>query len=241
MERQPAEAVRNNALATASLARICQDEGVGHFVLISTDKAVAPTSAMGASKRLAEKAVLAAQQAAGNQTRFSVVRFGNVLGSSGSVVPLFTHQIARGGPVTVTDPEITRYFMTIPEAVGLVLFSAALAGGGDTFLLDMGESIKIDLLARRMISLSGFVPDRDIQIVYTGLRPGEKLYEELNHADEPLEPTRHPRIRRVQAPLPDPQCVQSVLEDLKGAQAESASDYKRRLQSHLPDYVPDFG
>lgn len=200
VEHNPVEGLSNNAFGTLITARLAAESGVAHFVLISTDKAVRPTNIMGASKRLAEMA-LQALQPESPDTTFSMVRFGNVLGSSGSVVPLFRRQIAEGGPVTVTHPDITRYFMTIPEAVELVIQAGSMAKGGDVFVLDMGEPIKIAYLARRMIHLSGLEvcdeshPDGDIEIIYTGLRPGEKLFEELLIGDS-VSGTNHPRILR---------------------------------------------
>jgi len=199
VEHNVIEGVRNNVFGTWATARAAIASGVDTFVLISTDKAVRPTNVMGASKRVAELVLQAL--ATENRTRFCMVRFGNVLGSSGSVVPLFRDQIRRGGPVTVTHPEIIRYFMTIPEAAQLVIQAAAMAEGGDVFLLDMGEPVRIADLAKRMIHLMGFHertpehPRGDIEIVFTGLRPGEKLYEELLVGDQAL-PTEHPRIMR---------------------------------------------
>jgi FlaA1/EpsC-like NDP-sugar epimerase len=204
VEDNPTEGIKNNVFGTMTTAKAALAANVSDFVLISTDKAVRPTNVMGASKRLAEMVLqaMAAQHTGSNKsTRFSMVRFGNVLGSSGSVVPKFRQQIRDGGPVTVTDPEVTRYFMTIPEAAQLVIQAGAMAKGGDVYVLDMGESVKIIDLARRMIDLSGLTlktpanPNGDIEIEITGLRPGEKLYEELLIGDNP-QSTTHPRIMR---------------------------------------------
>lgn len=200
VEHNPAEGVRNNVVGTWTTARLSAEFGVRDFVLISTDKAVRPTNVMGASKRLAEMVLqgLAQERSA---TRFSMVRFGNVLGSSGSVVPLFRQQIRDGGPITLTHADITRFFMTIPEAAQLVIQAGAMAVGGDVFVLDMGAPVRIIDLARRMVKLSGMTvrdeanPDGDISIAITGLRPGEKLYEELLIGDNP-SPTEHPRIMK---------------------------------------------
>jgi FlaA1/EpsC-like NDP-sugar epimerase len=240
MERQPCEAIKNNTFGTAQLARLASEHEVERFVLISTDKAINPTSVMGCSKRLAEKALQARQRTPGNKTRFLAVRFGNVLGSSGSVIPTFRRQIARGGPVTVTHPEMTRYFMTIPEAVGLVLQTATLGTGGEIFILDMGKPVKIIDMARQMIELSGFKPDVDIEIRITGLRPGEKLYEELRHTDESHETTVHPRVYRLKA-APD-----SVAERDDGwltalrvvADTGNAAEIKAAMKRLVPEYTP---
>lgn len=200
VEHNPAEGIKNNVLGTLKTAQAASENGVADFVLISTDKAVRPTNIMGASKRLAEMA-LQALSATRQQTKFSMVRFGNVLGSSGSVVPKFRQQIREGGPITLTHPDITRYFMTIPEAAQLVIQAGAMAKGGDVFVLDMGEPVKIIDLACRMIELSGLSvkndenPEGDIEIAITGLRPGEKLYEELLIGDNP-KPTAHQRIMK---------------------------------------------
>ncbi|WP_435686392.1 polysaccharide biosynthesis protein, partial [Sedimenticola selenatireducens] len=200
VEHNPAEGVRNNVFGTLTAARVAAEQGVTDFVLISTDKAVRPTNIMGASKRLAE-IVLQALAVESPRTKFSMVRFGNVLGSSGSVVPKFRQQIRDGGPITLTHADITRYFMTIPEAAQLVIQAGAMAKGGDVFVLDMGQPVKILDLARRMVELSGLTvqddanPDGDIDIQITGLRPGEKLYEELLIGDNP-ETTSHPRIMK---------------------------------------------
>jgi FlaA1/EpsC-like NDP-sugar epimerase len=200
VEGNPGEGILNNVFGTLHMAQAALAHGVSRFVLVSTDKAVRPTNVMGASKRMAEL-VLQALALQDGKTCFSMVRFGNVLGSSGSVVPLFRRQLASGGPLTVTHAEVTRYFMTIPEAAQLVLQAGAMAVGGDVFVLDMGEPVKIMDLARRMVQLSGLRvrdaahPDGDIDITITGLRPGEKLYEELLIGDNP-EPTAHPRIMK---------------------------------------------
>lgn len=192
MEKNPAEAIKNNVLGTKNVAECSHQYGVQRFVMISSDKAVNPTSIMGASKRLAEMIIQGMDRV--SHTRFAAVRFGNVLGSRGSVIPLFKRQIQRGEAVTVTHPEMIRYFMTIPEAAHLVIQAGALAEGGETFILDMGEPVKIVDLARDMIRLSGLVPERDIPIVYTGMRPGEKLFEELLTDEEGLSVTKHDRI-----------------------------------------------
>ena len=200
VEDNPGEGILNNVFGTLNLAQAALHSGTRRFVLISTDKAVRPTNVMGASKRMAEL-VLQALAMQNPATCFSMVRFGNVLGSSGSVVPLFRRQLADGGPLTVTHAEVTRYFMTIPEAAQLVLQAGAMAVGGDVFVLDMGEPVKIIDLARRMVELSGLRvrdaghPDGDIEITVTGLRPGEKLYEELLIGDNP-EATAHTRIMK---------------------------------------------
>jgi FlaA1/EpsC-like NDP-sugar epimerase len=192
MEENPTEAIRNNTLATRKIGKIAGECGAEVFVLISTDKAVRPTSVMGASKRLAE---LVVQDLDGRHaTRFLAVRFGNVLGSTGSVIPIFREQIRAGGPVTVTHPEMVRFFMTIPEASQLVLQAGAMGKGGEIFILDMGEPVKIVDLARDMISLSGLRPGEDIEIVFTGTRPGEKLYEEVSTTGENVARTGHPKI-----------------------------------------------
>jgi len=237
MERQPGEALKNNTLATAGLARLADEHGVERFIFISTDKAINPTSVMGCSKRLAEKALQARQRAAGNRTAFLAVRFGNVLGSSGSVIPTFKRQIAQGGPVTVTHGEMTRYFMTIPEAVGLVLQTATIGQGGEIFILDMGQPVKIIDMARQMIELSGYRPGVDIEIKITGLRPGEKLYEELRHTDETHEPTSHPRIFKLRSE-PGPEDAEVWLGELRQAAAGSAATLKQVMRRQVPEYTP---
>ncbi len=204
MESHPLQSVRNNALGTRSLAQVACETGVERFVLISTDKAVSPQTVMGQSKALCEWIVEALGAREGNGTKLMAVRFGNVLGSSGSVIPIFRGQIERGGPVTVTDPEMTRYFMTIPEAVSLVVQAGGMGSSGQVFVLDMGKPVKIVDLAHNMIRLSGKEPGRDIEILVTGIRPGEKLHEELWGEHETVSPTEHPKIRKLTGPRIDP-------------------------------------
>jgi FlaA1/EpsC-like NDP-sugar epimerase len=240
MESQPGEALKNNTLATARLAHLALEHRVERFLLISTDKAINPTSVMGASKRLAEmylQALAAAQR--DGATRFIAVRFGNVLGSSGSVIPTFTRQIAEGGPVTVTHPEVTRYFMTIPEAVGLVLQATFMGQGGEIFVLDMGRPVKIVDLARQLIELHGLRPDEDIEIRFTGLRPGEKLFEELSHHRENHAPTTHPKVMRfVGEPVPLEQ-LQAALATLeRQLHTLERNQLKLRLKELVPEYEP---
>lgn len=240
MESQPGEAIKNNALGTLRLAETCRRHGTERFVLISTDKAINPTSVMGASKRLAEMCVQSLHARHPNGTRFMAVRFGNVLGSSGSVVPVFSKQIAAGGPVKVTHPDMRRYFMTIPEAVGLVLQSAALGSGGEIFMLDMGQPVRIVDLARQLIELSGFVPDRDIRIEFTGLRPGEKLFEELNYGSEKLTPTRHPKITRLQCEPPPYEWVRGLVHEMAEHSGRLEPDEtKLILKNAVPEYRPE--
>jgi FlaA1/EpsC-like NDP-sugar epimerase len=239
MERQPTEAIKNNSIATARLAHMALAFKVERFLMISTDKAVNPTSVMGASKRLAEVYLQALSQAHPKGTRFICVRFGNVLGSSGSVVPTFARQIAAGGPVTVTHPEMVRYFMTIPEAVGLVLQSCAQGGGGEIFVLDMGQPVKIATLARQMIELSGYRPEVDIEIKYVGLRPGEKLFEELKFQGESYRPTRHPRIIRfLQQPQHLARCQAELARIEAGLYAMDAAEVKKWILQLVPEYTP---
>ncbi len=295
MERQPVEALRNNSMGTRLLGEIAAEYGVESFVLISTDKAINPTSLMGASKRLAEihlqaiqarirgggqgargrdsasslpgherrqetRAAISGQQAAQalhatarveskdskptisaqpKLTKFIAVRFGNVLGSSGSVVPIFKKQIAAGGPVTVTHPDVTRYFMTIPEAVGLVMQAAVLGQGGEIFVLDMGQPVKIADLAKQMIELSGFTVGEDIEIKFTGLKPGEKLYEELQHHDESHLPTEHPRIMRF-VPKGDATSASArAIDQLEPILFTSGpNSIKQQLKAIVPEYAP---
>ncbi|MDR0534838.1 MAG: polysaccharide biosynthesis protein [Puniceicoccales bacterium] len=280
MERQPWEAIRNNTLGTRLLIELAVEYGVARFILISTDKAINPTSVMGATKRMAEiylqarqttipaetphpapPAQAAAQGATpretadGNpktsdaatapsppvpRTRLMAVRFGNVLGSSGSVVPIFSRQIANGGPVRVTHPDVTRYFMTIPEAVGLVLQCAVLGKGGEIFVLNMGKPVKIAELARQMIELSNLRPDIDIAIEYTGLRPGEKLYEELRYTEEAHAPTTHADIMRFTPSHPDDLALitNSLSLFTSNIYGNSANDLKLAIKKIVPEYHP---
>ena len=238
-ERQPAEVVKNNTLGTRALADLASEFAVERFVFISTDKAINPTSVMGASKRLAEIYIQSKQMESLNSTRFIAVRFGNVLGSSGSVVPIFRKQITRGGPVTVTHPEVSRYFMTVTEAVGLVLQSATQGSGGEIFVLDMGSQVKIVDLARQMIELSGFRPEIDIEIEYIGLRPGEKLYEEVQHGGETLEETPHPRISRLLSEARPNDAVDQFFEMLPDAlNGTKTEQLKKTLKEFVPEYEP---
>ena len=239
MECNPTEAIKNNILGTRNVADACCLFDVAEFVLISTDKAVNPSSIMGASKRVAELYVQALNGQAGCKTQFKAVRFGNVLGSSGSVIPTFRKQIAMGGPVTVTHPDMTRYFMTIPEASQLVLQAAATGQGGQIFLLDMGEPVKIVDLARQMITLSGFRPDEDIDIQFTGVRPGEKLFEELRTEGENIEPTTHPKIN-IWKSSPRPwQQISAAIEELSLLQnCPSHSRIVQAIQKIVPEYQP---
>ena len=243
VEDNPGEGVRNNVFGTLHMAQAAVAAGVHRFVLISTDKAVRPTNIMGATKRMAEL-VLQAFAQAHPQTLFSMVRFGNVLGSSGSVVPLFRKQLASGGPLTVTHPEVTRYFMTIPEAAQLVLQAGAMGQGGDVFVLDMGEPVRIMDLARRMLHLSGLTertaehPMGDIEIAVTGLRPGEKLYEELLIGDNP-EPTEHPRIMKAREPFLQWAALEAELQVLlKAANQNQVEAIKGVFLRHVQGYQP---
>ncbi|CAB3760209.1 polysaccharide biosynthesis protein [Paraburkholderia humisilvae] len=237
MEEQNAwQAVRNNVLGTYRVARAAIRHGVKHFVLISTDKAVNPTNVMGASKRLAEMACQALQQTT-TRTKLETVRFGNVLGSAGSVIPKFQQQIAKGGPVTVTHPEITRFFMTIPEASQLVLQASSMGRGGEIFVLDMGQPVKIVDLARDLIRLYGFTEEQ-VQIVFTGLRPGEKLYEELLADDEATVRTPHPKLRIARAREVPNNLLDELLPWLMQNRVLQDDEVRRDLRRWVPEYQP---
>ena len=269
MEDSPCEAIKNNVLGTYKVAFSALTHGCRRFLLISTDKAVNPTNIMGASKRLCEMVIQTMDKVAHSgdvsilphvdshtgahqshfqlpadaiRTEFVAVRFGNVLGSNGSVIPLFKRQIAEGGPVTVTHPDIIRYFMTIPEAVSLVLQSATYAHGGEIFVLDMGEPMKIDALARNLIKLAGFKPDVDIKIQYTGLRPGEKLYEEKLMSEEGLRKTENKLIHIAQPIEMDTQVFLGHLAELIEASGSNNSDVIRQVVLRaVPTYHPEKG
>lgn len=236
MESNPLEALKNNVVATRGLAELSAEFGVERFIYVSTDKAVHPTSVMGATKRLGERLV---KSMSPGRTRFMAVRFGNVLASDGSVVPTFRRQITAGGPVTVTHPEATRYFMTIHEAVQLVLTAGAMGDGGETFLLRMGEPVRIVDLAKNLIELSGLVPDKDIRIVFTGLRPGEKLQEELQSSQEVALPTSSEKIMVLTGVEPLGESGWRSLGEMEQSLAEGRSTEAIRLFRLLvPDYVP---
>ena len=234
MEACPREALHNNVFGTLNTVRIADEFGVKRFIFISTDKAVNPTSVMGATKRMGE--MVMQYYAAHSQTVFSAVRFGNVLGSNGSVIPLFKRQIAAGGPVTVTHPDIERFFMTIPEAARLVIQAGGMAKGGEIFILDMGEPVKIVDLAKGLIQLSGLTPDQDIKIVFTGLREGEKLYEELLMSEETTVPTHHRSIMISKGREVSFENIESKLAELRGALQGTDEQAIRMLEEAVPTY-----
>jgi len=235
MEKNPMEAIRVNVLGTRNMANLSVEFGVNKFVMVSTDKAVNPTNVMGASKRFAEIYVQSLNSHV--KTQFITTRFGNVLGSNGSVIPLFEKQIAKGGPITVTHEDITRFFMTIPEACRLVLEAGSMGNGGEIFVFDMGESVKIVDLAKKMIRLSGLELGKDIQIQYTGLRPGEKLFEELLNKEENTKPTHHHKILIANIKSYEKQRVDDVIDLLKEALAKQDSfELVRLLKSLIPEY-----
>ncbi len=237
MEENPHEAIRVNVGGTKIMARLAVIYGVKKFVLISTDKAVNPANIMGVSKRLCEMIIQLKAQKPGNRTQFIVTRFGNVLGSNGSVIPIFSQQIETGGPVTVTHPEISRYFMTIPEACQLVLEAGFMGKGGEIFVFDMGKPVKIIDLAKQMIRLSGFVPEKDIKIEFTGLRPGEKLYEELLSDQETTKPTHHPKIKiaRVEK-LDEAESLARIDNLLNNLYSLTKQDVVNYCQELVPEY-----
>ena len=236
MERNCFQAVTNNVFGTYNVALVAQQYGVKRFVLISSDKAVNPTNIMGTTKRVAELILLGLQK---STTRFCAVRFGNVLGSNGSVLPIFEQQLARGGPLTVTHPDAQRYFMTIPEAAQLVLQASAMGHGGEIFVLDMGEPVKITDLATNLIRFAGFEPDREIKIIFTGLRPGEKLYEELSFNDERIKPTSHEAIRVFDGGQVKFEQIRMWLDALSAAlEAKNAHHLIQSLLAMVPEYSP---
>ncbi|MFM1914254.1 MAG: hypothetical protein RIR51_2107, partial [Bacteroidota bacterium] len=238
MEANPYESIRNNVFGTKILADISVENNVSKFVMISTDKAVNPTNVMGATKRLAEMYTQSYNHIEGIHTKFIATRFGNVLGSNGSVIPLFRKQIELGGPITITHPEITRYFMTIPEACELVLEAGTMGGGGEVFVFDMGESVKIIDLAKKMITLSGLTLGKDIEIKITGLRPGEKLYEELLSNDENTLPTHHDKILIAKVNTLSHSEIEIALSDLESLiQFGSHFQIVSKLKEIIPEYL----
>ncbi len=236
MEAHPEEAVKNNVTGTRNVARLADEFGADRFILISSDKAVRPTNVMGATKRLAEMIVFSLART--SSTKFMAVRFGNVLGSRGSVVPLFKKQIAAGGPITITSPDVTRYFMTIPEAVSLVIQAGSLNQQRHLFLLDMGQPVRIEDLARNLIRLSGFEPDKDIKIVFTGLRPGEKLKEELLTDGEDVKSTD---IGKIFVTQPEEVDVDTLRRQLAELERLAEANDAQGIRTKLPDLVPDYG
>lgn len=239
LEIQPWKALENNIMGTLNLVEVAENFGVERFVLVSTDKAVRSANVMGASKRVAEMIALNGNSCQTSRTQFMAVRFGNVVGSVGSVVPLFKKQIEEGGPVTVTHPDVTRFFMTIREAAQLILQAGAMGQGGETFILDMGTPVKIVDMARDLIRLSGFEPDVDIKIEFIGLRPGEKLYEELITADEDARPTQHPKILMLKGSACNLELLKGKIQELSAlAVTQDAARIRSKLQEIVPDYTP---
>jgi FlaA1/EpsC-like NDP-sugar epimerase len=236
MEGNPGEAIKNNVIGTRNMADAADRFGADDFVMISTDKAVNPTSIMGSSKRIAEMYIQDLNNT--SKTHFVTVRFGNVLGSNGSVIPIFNKQIKDGGPVTVTHPEMTRYFMTIPEASQLVLQAATMGTGGEIFLLDMGEPVKIVDLARELITLSGFRPGEDIEIEFSGLRPGEKLFEELSIEGEDMIPTKHPKIAIWKTITKDRESLRAGIEKvIEIAHTQDRSEIVAAIKGLIPEFI----
>ena len=236
MESNPREAIENNVFGTQNVVDMADEFGCSHFILISTDKAVNPTNVMGATKRMCE--MIVQKKAETSKTVFAAVRFGNVLGSHGSVIPLFKRQLKEGGPLTLTHKDITRYFMTIPEASRLVITAGALAKGGEIFVLDMGEPVRIYDLAENLIRLSGLTVGEDIEIKITGLRPGEKLYEELSMSDEPTKPTANGSITVICGVRPEVQTVNERLDLLVSALSGDVPQLKKKLAEAVPTYHP---
>jgi FlaA1/EpsC-like NDP-sugar epimerase len=237
MERAPLEAAYNNIIGTRNLARAALAAQTERFVMISTDKAVNPTSIMGVCKRIAEKYVQALND--GQSTRFITTRFGNVLGSAGSVIPILKQQLGEGGPLTVTHPEMERFFMTIPEAVQLVLQAAFMGQGSDIFVLQMGRLVKISQLAENLITLAGKTPGKDVEIKFVGLRPGEKLYEELFNIDEAPQPTEHPLISRALGPKEPKEVWERHLDEIQDLfNARDAEGLLAKFRAIIPNYTP---
>jgi FlaA1/EpsC-like NDP-sugar epimerase len=235
VEINPAEGVRNNVLGSCTIADAAEAYKADQFVLVSTDKAVNPANVMGTTKRIAE--LYCQNLDKRSETKFITTRFGNVLGSAGSVVPLFQKQIEAGGPVTVTHPEITRYFMTIPESVSLILQAGSMGQGSEIFVLDMGEPVLIKDLAEQMIRLSGLEPGKDVEIVYTGLRPGEKLFEEILHKSEGLKPTTHPKLLLAKSRHVDWRWLAGELACLgEAALSRDVDVLKKHLHAIVPEY-----
>ena len=237
MEQNPYEAIRVNVGGTTIMTNLSVKYGVEKFVMVSTDKAVNPTNVMGASKRTCEQILRSRSSLEGNKTQFVITRFGNVLGSNGSVIPIFRRQIEEGGPVTVTHPDITRYFMTIPEACQLVLEAGFMGSGGEIFVFDMGEPVKIVDLARQMIKLSGYEPDKEIKIEFSGLRPGEKLYEELLTDQEKTLPTYNDKVKIAEvADFDHEATLAKTVSLLRSCERLSEKELVRKLQAIVPEY-----
>jgi len=241
MELHPQEAFRVNVGGTKTVSDLAIKYHAEKFVMISTDKAVNPTNVMGATKKLCELLVHSQSKRKGINTQFITTRFGNVLGSNGSVIPLFNKQIAEGGPVTITHPDITRFFMTIPEACQLVLEAGFMGNGGEIYVFDMGKPVKVLDVALNLIRLSGFEPHKDIQIKYIGLRPGEKLFEELFAEDEPMIPTHHPKISIAQVAENDYETISSEIEAILGSLNKlSKTMIIEKMQEIVPGYKSKF-
>jgi len=238
MELCPAEAIKNNVIGTRIMADLATKFKVERFVMVSTDKAVNPTNVMGASKRAAEMYVQGLSSLQNNHTKFITTRFGNVLGSNGSVILRFKEQIENGGPVTVTHPNITRYFMTIPEACQLVLEAGSMGNGGEIFVFDMGQAVTISDLAKKMIRLYGLIPNIDIAISYTGLRPGEKLYEELLNDGENVQPTYHEKIMIAKVRSVELEMIESVFSDFH--KMINSSDQNMQMVAKMKELIPEF-